>query len=209
MKAAPRKAIGRPKQVSDEKIIAAARRCFLERGARVSAADIAHDLGLTHTTLFNRFGSKEALMIAALRPAEKVPWVDALEAGPDDRPIRKQLVEHCRVMSGYFEEVQAALAVLQAAGIAPERAFLTRRGDSQPVQAFHSLTAWLRRAQRQGRLAKCDVEMFAATILGALHHRVFTARVCGQPVGPIATERHAERLIDLLWNGIATGESDS
>ena len=44
---------------------------------------------MTHTTIFNRFGSKEALMIAALAPPEEVPWVAALEAGPDDRPIRE------------------------------------------------------------------------------------------------------------------------
>ena len=200
-----RRAVGRPKQVSDEQIVAAARRCFLDRGARVSASDIAGELGLTHTTLFNRFGSKEALMIAALGPPQKIPWVATLEAGPDDRPIRDQLVEHCRVMSGYFEELQAGLSVLRAAGISVAKAYHRRKGDPPPVQAFRALTAWLRRAQRQGRLAKCDVETLAATILGALHNWVFTARVCDQPTAPAAGERHVERFIDLLWNGIGGG----
>src|SRR5262245_8001664 len=99
--------MGRPKEVTDEQIVAAARRCFLERGAGVSAQDIASELGVSHTTLFNRFGSKEAMMIAALGPPEHVPWVAALEAGPDDRPIREQLVEHATVMSTYFQELQA------------------------------------------------------------------------------------------------------
>jgi AcrR family transcriptional regulator len=197
-----RRGVGRPKQVTDEQIVVAARRCFLERGARVSAADIARELGLTHTTLFNRFGSKEALMIAALGPAEKVPWVAVLEAGPDDRPIREQLVENCKVMSGYFEELQSGLAVLRAAGIAPGKAMQRRKGEPHPVQAFRALTAWLRRAQKQGRLAKCDVDTLAATIIGALHNWAFTARVCDQPAGPTASERHVERLIELLWNGI-------
>ena len=107
--------------MTDEQIVAAARRCFLERGARVSAEDIARELGLTHTTLFNRFGSKEALMVAALRPPEKIPSVAAFEAGPDDRPIRKQLVEHCKVMSGYFDELQAGLAVYRPPASHPGR----------------------------------------------------------------------------------------
>ncbi len=197
-----RRTVGRPKQVTDEQIVAAARRCFLERGARVSAEDIARELGLTHTTLFNRFGSKEALMLAALRPPEKIPWVTALGAGPDDRPIRDQLVEHCRVMSGYFNELQAGFAVLQASGISSGKAYHGRRGDPPPVQTFRALTAWLRRAQGEGRLAKCDVDTLAATILGALHNWAFTARVCGQSATPAAGQRHVERFIDLLWNGI-------
>ncbi len=197
-----RRTVGRPKQVTDEKIIAAARRCLLERGALVSVEDIARELGLTHTTIFNRFGSKEALMVAALRQPERIPWVTALEAGPDDRPIRDQLVEHCKVMSGYFDKLQAGLAVLQASGISPGKAYQGRRGDPPPVQAFRALTAWLRRAQSEGRLARCDVDTLAATILGALHNWAFTARVCGQSTTAAAGERHVERFIDLLWNGI-------
>src|SRR5207249_9328021 len=108
---AARIAMGRPKEVTDEQIVVAARRCFLERGAGVSAGEIARKLGVSHTTLFNRFGSKEALMVAALAPPQTVPWVTALDAGPDDRPIREQLVEHAKVMSTYFQNLQAGLAV--------------------------------------------------------------------------------------------------
>jgi hypothetical protein len=56
-----------------------------------------------------------------------------------------------------------------------------------------------------GRLAKCDVGTLASTILGALHAWAFTARVCGQSTAPAAGERHVERFIDLLWDGIGGG----
>lgn len=196
--------LGRPKEVTDEQIVVAARRCFLERGAGVSAADIARELGVSHTTLFNRFGSKEALMIAALGPPEKVPWVAALEAGPDESPIRKQLVEHGKVMSAYFQELQAGMSVLHAAGITPGKVWRGRKGEPPPVQAFRALTAWLRRAQNQGRMARCDVETLASTILGALHNRAFTACVCGVSTTP--DELYVERFIELLWNGIGGGK---
>jgi len=134
-------AMGRPKEVTDEQIVVAARRCFLGRGAGVSAAEIARELGVSHTTLFNRFGSKEALMVAALGPPEKVPWVAALDAGPDDRPIHDQLVEHGKVIAAYFEKLQAGFAVLQTVGVTPGKIFRSRKGDPPPVQTFRALTA--------------------------------------------------------------------
>jgi AcrR family transcriptional regulator len=198
--------MGRPKEVTDEQIVVAARRCFLKRGAGVSAADIARELGVSHTTLFNRFGSKEGLMIAALGPPKKVPWVAALEAGPDERPIRDQLIEHARVMSAYFQQLQAGLGVLQAAGIDPAKAYRGHKGESPPVQAYRALVAWLERAQSQGRLASCDVETLASTILGSLHGWAITARVCGESTAPAAGERYVEHFINLLWDGIGGGK---
>src|SRR4051812_21593471 len=132
--------MGRPKEITDEQIAAAARRCFLERGAGVSAIEIARELGVSHTTLFNRFGSKEGLMIAALGPPESIPWVAALEAGPDEGPIREQLIEHSKVISAYFQNLQAGMAVLHAAGITTERMLCGHKGEPRPVLAFRAVT---------------------------------------------------------------------
>jgi AcrR family transcriptional regulator len=194
--------MGRKKGISDEQIVAAARRCFLMRGAGVSAADVARELGVSHTTLFNRFGTKEGLMLAALGLPEKVPWVAVLDAGPDDRPIRDQLVEHSKVISAYVHELEEGLAVLHAAGISPAKLEWEHHVDPPHVQALRALTGWLGRAQERGRLAKCDVETLAATIIGALHSWELFRRVCGGPESPAAGERFVERFIDLLWNGI-------
>jgi AcrR family transcriptional regulator len=199
--------MGRPKEVTDEQIVVAARRCFLEHGAGVSAAEIARALGVSHTTLFNRFGSKEGLMIAALGPPKEVPWVAALDAGPDDHPIQEQLVEHAKVMSVYFHDLHAGLAILQAAGVAPAKLYRERSGESPPVQAFRALVGWLERAQSQGRLARCDIETLASTIIGALHSWAFTAQVCGEPTAPSARERYVERFIELLWSGVGGARS--
>lgn len=194
--------MGRPKEVTDEQITAVARRCFIKRGATVSAVDIARELGVSHTTIFNRFGSKERLLLAALGPPKKVPWVAALDAGPDNRPLPDQLIEHAQVMSAYFQELQAGLGVLQAAGIPTSRVYRGIKGESPPVQAHRALLGWLRRAQGAGRLADCDIETLASTILGALHGWAFTAHVCGESTASAAGERYVERFIQLLWHGI-------
>lgn len=199
--------MGRPKEVTDEQILAMARHCFLARGGGVSVTEIARELGVSHTTLFNRFGSKEALVLAALGPPKEVPWVAALAAGPDERPIREQLVLHARVMSAYFRDLQAGLGVLQAAGIDPAKAHRRRTGEPPPVQAFRALHGWLERARAQGRLADCDTETLASTLLGALHAWAFTARVCGAPTTPAEGDRYVQRLIDLLWAGIGERET--
>lgn len=195
--------MGRPREVTDEQIVVAARRCFLKHGAGVSAADIGRELGVSHTTLFNRFGSKEGLMIAALGPPAEIAWVAALEAGPDERPIRDQLVEHAREMSIYFKELQAGFGLLEAAGIDPGKAHGGCAGKSAPEQAYRALVGWLERAQQKKRLGKCDVETLAATLLGALQGRHFTARVCGLSTSHTAGKDYVERLIELLWNGVA------
>jgi AcrR family transcriptional regulator len=99
--------MARPKEITDEHILQVARRCLIESGSGVSAVDIAREVGVSHTTLFNRFGSKEGLMIAALGPSPKVPWAAALDSGPDDRPIRDQLIEHCR-----FHFIAAIISII-------------------------------------------------------------------------------------------------
>lgn len=195
--------MGRPREITDEEIVVAARRCFLARGAGVSAADIGRDLGVSHTTLFNRFGSKEGLMLAALGPPKKVPWVAALEAGPNETPLRDQLIAHAKVMSAYFQDLQAGLGILQAAGIDPAKVC---RGsspcESAPKQSYLALVAWLERARSQDRLADCDIDTLASTILGALHGWAFTTRACGESAGKAAGDRYVEKFVELLWAGI-------
>ena len=84
--------MGRPEAVSNAEILEVARRLFLEQGATLSASEIAQALGVSHTTIFNRFGSKEQLMLAALAPLKETPWVAALESGPGPGSVRDQLV---------------------------------------------------------------------------------------------------------------------
>ena len=194
--------MGRPKEITDEQITIVARRLFIERGASVSAVDIARELGVSHTTIFNRFGSKEGLMIASLRPPERVPFVAALDAGPDERAVPDQLVEHAKVMAAYFQEVHAGIGVLGAAGIDPRKVYRGFEGEPPPVQACRALVGWLERARSKGCLADGDLETLAWTILGSLHGWAFTARMCGESTGADAGGRYIERFIKLLWNGI-------
>jgi AcrR family transcriptional regulator len=194
--------MARPREITDEEILAAARRCFLAKGAGVSAAEIAKELDVSHTTLFNRFGSKEGLMVAALAPPKEAPWIAALDRGPDARPIRTQLVEHAKVISAYFDDLQAGFGVLRGAGVSVGKTLANRKGESPPARALRAFVGWIERAQAQGKLAEVEPEILAKTILGALQSWAFTARMCGEPTGPTARDRYIERFVELLWKGI-------
>ncbi len=69
-------------------------------------------------------------------------------AGPDERPIREQLVMHAKVTAVFCRDLQAGYGILMAAGIKPHR---TRKEESAPEHAYRALVAWLKTAQRQGR----------------------------------------------------------
>lgn len=190
--------MGRPRALTDQQILAAARRYFLDQGAAASTTELAAELGVSHTTVLNRFGSKEGLLLAALGPPAEVPWLAALAAGPTEGPIRAQLVEHGRAISAYFEELQAGFSVLRSAGLRVEQ---DSRRKGGPEDAYRAFVVWIRRAQGEGRLAPCDPEALASTLLGAMHGRALTARVCGHEAEPGGRD-HVAQLIDLLWEGI-------
>src|SRR5579884_2033469 len=82
----------RPRQVSDDAVLQAVRRAVLELGPQVSLDRVAEQLGVTTPALYRRFGSREKMMVAALRPGDP-PFLRRLMSGPDGRPMFNQLVE--------------------------------------------------------------------------------------------------------------------
>jgi AcrR family transcriptional regulator len=80
---------GRPRTRSDAEVLAAARRVVGERGvARLTFADVAREVGLAPSTLAERYGSKRALLLAALEPApDAVAAVFEAARAEHERPL--------------------------------------------------------------------------------------------------------------------------
>ncbi len=75
--------MARPRNLTDTQILYEARACFLEHGAAVSTTVIAERLGISHGVLFQRFGTKDQLLRAALRFPTRTTGVDDPDAvGP-------------------------------------------------------------------------------------------------------------------------------
>lgn len=199
--------MARHQEIETDQIIKAARRIFLKHGATVSVMEIADDLKISHTTIFNRFKSKEALMIASLGPPHTIQWVENLQGGPDSRPFKNQLIELGKAMSSYLGDLQEGVSVLQAAGISPKKVYATHKGkEPPPLQAFHAIVAWLRRAQLNKQLGPCNTDILATPLIGALFGRTFTRSVCGVMMTRDDDEAYVESMVELLLCGVCKSQ---
>ena len=61
----------RPRTITDEQIVEAARAAFLEQGFSATTAEIARRAGISEGTLFKRFATKEDLFEEAERKAKE------------------------------------------------------------------------------------------------------------------------------------------
>ncbi len=194
--------MARPRATSDDEILEAARACFLEHGPSTSTMVIAERLGVSQAALFKRFGTKEQLMLAALAPPQRLPWLDMVEAGPDGRDVREQLRELGLLILGYFRMMVPRLSVLRSAGMGLEH--FCRPGEMAPPVAAHRVVAgWLHRVREQGRLGSCSPDDVAHIFLGALHMRAFHHHIAGAVFPAEGNDTYVETLVKVLWQGIA------
>lgn len=193
--------MARPRTVSNEQILNVARACFLREGPAVSTQKIAESLGISQPALFKRFGSKHALMLAALLPAGIPPWVQALESGPDRRPFLRQVREVCESALSFFEELGPVMAVLRSAGVTP-RELLAQFHEPPPARAIAAFSAWLSRCHRAGLIRKVNFDLTALSFIGAMHSKGFLTYAMGHPPVDESREEYAKTVADLYTRAL-------
>src|SRR6185295_7650575 len=103
--------MARPRLVSDDEIRSAVRKGVLEQGPQVSLDLIADRLGVTAPALFKRFGSRNALLLAALKLPENPRFLTLLTNGPDElRPFETQLHEIIDAHMQFLDECWPCMA---------------------------------------------------------------------------------------------------
>lgn len=195
--------MARPRTVSDEDILAAARAVFLEHGAQASASQIAQAVGLSGPALFKRFGTKEKLFVRAMAPANMPAWVLHCQAGPDDRPIRDQLQDIGEQIQGFFVMMLPRMATLHGSGCM-DKAF-DHFPVPPPVAAFSALTHWFEVAMETGRIRSTVDPRFAAQMfMGPIAHRQFTRTMLDTRAPDFGSDDDFLReMVDTLWLGLA------
>jgi AcrR family transcriptional regulator len=170
--------MARPREVTDEAILEAARRVFLEHGPAVATSVIAKELGVSAPTLFHRFGNKRALMIAALRP-KRGPVL--LDGGYDAaRSVEAQLLDVAQRFVAFFLSMSREMATLAAAGISPSDIFGSYEGEPPPVQTLRRLSEWFVQAQEAGAVQPGDAFAMAMAFMGGVQAPNFLRMTCGQ-----------------------------
>ena len=194
--------MGRPRTVSDEVILEAARAVFLEHGPSASTQAIADRLTLSQAALFKRFGTKQDLMLAALRPPIP-PFVAEIRAGPTlDQPLHDQLCSIARDTVVFFRSMVPCLMVLKSSGLVPEQ-ILRAYDEPPPVMVRRLLTDYFQRAMDAGLARPADPLAAASLFLGAFHMHSFMSHLTDQLMSDEELFTFSAAVVDVLWHGIA------
>lgn len=197
----------RPRQISDDEILQAACAVFLQHGPGASTVLIAERCGVSQAAIFKRFGTKEELMVEALRPPTEPPFIALLNQGPDERPLDVQLVEAGLAISATMDIIVPRMMCLKSSGFDIEQHFRALE-TPPPLLAHQALVAFLDRATRNGLLREdVDRNCLAAALLGAMHIRAFHHHMKIPNPAFRDTEHYVRRVIEQLWRGVAPVEA--
>lgn len=160
----------RPPTVTHQQIVKQARSYFLLHGHTASIKALAQEVGISHAAIFQRFGSKKALLIEALRPPKEIPWTPAIHTGPKNATYAfQELLEIARLLFEFFKHHMPCIQLLRTAGIQPQEVF--KEGRPMPLVACESISLWLKRGIQKGIFVSCDESSVALTIVGSLFAR--------------------------------------
>lgn len=194
----------RPQTISDEKILAVARKIFLENGPQASVDMIAKELEISQPALFKRFGTKRNLMVCAMRAPKKIDWFDKIDKGPDDRPFVEQLKDITELIAAFLKTVQPVIQFIQMTDISPME-LMAENDVPPPVKGIKRLTSWLERCYEKGLIRKVNFKQAAIGIMGTIQFNAFAKtflRSFDIKKEIINGEEFIDDLPDLIWNGL-------
>jgi AcrR family transcriptional regulator len=179
----------------------------VEHGPAVSLDVIARRVGLTSPALLKRFGSRQNLMIVALRPSDPPLWVRELERDPDDRPIEAQLREMIDRILDTLSYESPCMTALSESGF-PVNEIFSKGEAPPPLRQIWALSGWLKRAGQRGlidprAIVGGEFEGVATALLGALHGRVFLSDFVGTSFWRRSRKQYVSDLARLYARALA------
>jgi AcrR family transcriptional regulator len=198
--------VARPTRISDERILAAARELFLQKGARASTVELARLAGVAEGTIFRRFPTKEALLRAALQGEETDPaWVRTLRDAQDDPQldIKRTLLTAGTQAVEFFRMVLPVHMMRWSASRQEDSPPEFLLGpNSPPLRALKTAARFFEQAMRDGRMRKHDPEIVARVFLGSIQNYVFFELLLrAQEQTPMPVQTYLRGVIKLIWTG--------
>lgn len=200
--------MARPRTISDDQILQTARECFLEHGPSVPTDVIAEQLGVSPQALFKRFHSKQDLMLAAIAPSGKAPWIPLVEAGPDDRLLDEQLSEILKELAEFFVDISRRMSVLRWSGIDPKD-LLARYDEAPPLVDIRVLSEWLQRAADRGLIRSIDFKATAMLMLTSMHGPAMLTDMLGKHPTGHSRREYVSYMVDVLLQGLLSRNEKS
>jgi AcrR family transcriptional regulator len=180
------------------RILDAALRVFLDEGAqRATTRRIAAEAGVNEVTLFRHFGSKEALLLAALRhdAATSVPPLPIPAADP-----RRELGAWCAATLHRLRRVRGLIRVAMAP--VDGSPALCAQAHEGPARIRAELGAWFRHLRETGRAHRdVDPDLAARLLMGGLFGEVMRPDASDAPES--AADGLGAAYADLLLRALA------
>jgi AcrR family transcriptional regulator len=217
--------MARPKSITDEEILEAARETFLERGAQATTAEIAEHAGISEGTIYSRFDTKGALFRQAMDIPYPSDWMDLVEDLPErverklnetDRGLTDILQEDLQelglAMTDFFVDIAPKMhTVMEVPFDIDDLPMTIGRGDVSvppPVHGLKVTTQMFHRMRQRGYIRQCDPEILARNFVGVVYHFAFSEMTGINDYLPMPRETYIRGFVHQIIHGVA-GTSDS
>ncbi|MDV6375595.1 TetR/AcrR family transcriptional regulator [Deinococcus arenicola] len=196
--------MARPRTITDEQIVEAAREVFLEQGFAATTAEIARRAGISEGTLFKRYASKEDLFEAAVGLRDHAHWrtelIERLGSGEVRRNLEWAFMEFLKEAAAILPNLMTILS----RGHNPEHNRILERLGNPMRRDTEVIARYLRAELDLGRVRPLDAEVTALTVVGALTNYVHQEHMLAPTDRePLDSGRFVRGLLDLLWPGLA------
>ncbi len=189
--------MGRRKTISDEDLLATARRVFLEHGHGVAAKVIAKAAGVSEGVLFQRFASKNELFFAAMVP----PSLDVAELlRPGTAAGREGMRNLTFAMTAYFRQSLPVLVTLMGHPEFQFEEFAARHPETPLVVLRRQLVEFMVDQQRQGAMGPVHAGAAALTVWSTAMTVAFF-ELLGAHGGRMDASI-VEAAVDCFWRGL-------
>lgn len=186
--------MGRPKTISDDALLAAARAVFVAAGEGGSTKEIARRAGISEAAVFKRFATKAALFAAAMAPPrfDVARLADCVAAASGPRIALTMMAEVI------LTHLRAALPVLVRLGGPAEGR--EPAGGADLAAIVGAVAAYLAEQSAAGRVGTVNATAAADVLVGSVYAIAHGEVVSGRPAGDA---RAAVRpVVDVIWTGL-------
>jgi AcrR family transcriptional regulator len=194
--------MARPRSISNERILDAAREVFLEKGVTASTAQIAARAGISEGSIFKRYISKEQLFQESMG-IQGLDLSGRLESRIGNGNLEKHLNEIVVELIDFFRDLLPRMMMLcTQPGFDP---LSIQRGASEPppIKLMKQVGAYIAAERRLRRLDCKDPEIVARVLIASAHNFVFLELIRMSPQENAPARKFARNLIGELWGGIA------
>ena len=198
--------MARPTTITDEQILVAAREVFLKQGISASTADIACKANISEGSLFNRFPTKDALFVAAMKTPPVPACLLQLEEQVGKGDLRQNVTQVALEFIAFLNQVVPLMMVAwnRKPPTEEDQECCT---EHAPARDRRLLTHYLQQEQERGRLCSCNTDTLARMLIGTLVSYVMDNLAL--KLSPSEAETHAfvESMMETVWKGIAPSDT--